>query len=83
MTINTRGAEWDAAAGEFGAEIDRLTDRIAELQAILAPLLARPIRPGEPAGFACLFCGTPDTEEHGERHATGCAVLRRDALLGR
>lgn len=55
---------------------------VAALQAILAPLLRRPIRPRLPAGFACVFCGEPDTEEHGERHAPACPVLRIDELLG-
>lgn len=60
---------------------------VAELRAILAPLLDEPMRPTGNINDddECVFCQavreifskTPTV------HAPGCAVLRRDALLGR
>lgn len=57
--------------------VAQLEAEIADLRAILAPLLANPLRSsrGEPY---CLFC----TADRGD-HSDDCPVLRKDALLGR
>lgn len=58
---------------------------IAELRAILAPLLENPWRDGGDIGDGdqatdCLFCGPQS--RIGGTHAPDCPVLRKDALLG-
>lgn len=59
---------------------DHALAAVAELRAVLAPLLDEPWRTianyGEP-DERCVFCDETDP------HAPDCPVLRRDALLGR
>lgn len=57
--------------------------RIAELRAILAPLLAKPIHTTRLDDERCLFCGSESDTPGLIVHAPGCPVLRRDELLGR
>lgn len=78
--FSTRGAEWDAAATEFGAEIEQHLAAVAELRAVLAPLLDDPHRNGS---HFCVFCGAFLMDGDSGEHESDCPVLRRDALLGR
>jgi hypothetical protein len=57
---------------------------IAEMRAVLAPLLDEPfyIDPfHQPVRMVCVVCRT--VQGHSVEHAPDCPVLRRDALLGR
>jgi hypothetical protein len=79
----------------YEAALDAGERRIAELRAILAPLLEDPFEYEGQAGparraYMCRFClRTSYVGEHDVRagmlgeHAPDCRVLRRDALLGR
>lgn len=53
---------------------------VAELRAVLRPLLDDPTRQDKEGTDYCLFCDRP-WPLPGE-HAPDCPVLRRDALLG-
>lgn len=86
---------FNADADEMEAERNAALAQRDELRAVLAPVLADPLK-----ADACQFCGAdiresyvvsmPDSMGGGMRrveqvgeHAPACPVLRRDALLGR
>lgn len=77
---------------ELAIRIGELEEEIAELRAVLAPLLdgphwytdpSRPIdREGRIIGNFRVMCAFCRCRPH-ESHKPDCAYLRRDALLGR
>jgi len=78
-----RGWQLPSRPSDVECRIETLRDEVAELRAILAPLLWDPIRwEGMPDANVCVFCGS-EAKYRKPEHAPDCPVLRKDALLGR
>ena len=76
----------EATSGSHFARVRDLKAQLAELRALLAPLLDEPIiqRPAGMGSFTeeCRFCGIERCNGD-EEHAACCPVLDKDRLLGR
>lgn len=65
-------------------DVPALIDAVAELRAVLAPLLDEPIIDVAGEFEVCRFCGEGDSNAFGRTsaHAPECPVLRANELLG-